>query len=106
MGRRRDFSLSDRLNRYLPQPGPERVVLVGVEWSRPQQRSSDPLQMLPDESLDELTRLSETAGLEVAGRVVQLLRDGIHPATFIGAGKVMEVKEQTVSAAANVVVFD
>jgi len=81
-------------------------VLVGVEWSRPQQRSSDPLQMLPDESLDELARLSETAGLEVAGRVVQLLRDGIHPATFIGAGKVAEVKEYTVSAAANAVVFD
>ena len=106
MGRRRDFNPDNRLGGYLPQLGPERVVLVGVEWSRPQQRSSAPLQMLPDESLDELARLSETAGLEVAGRVVQLLRDGIHPATFIGAGKVTEVKEQTVSAAANAVIFD
>ena len=93
MGRRRDFNSDNRLGGYLPQPGPERVVLVGVEWSRPQQRSADPLQMLPDESLDELARLSETAGLEVAGRVVQLLRDSIYPATFIGAGKVTEVKE-------------
>lgn len=81
-------------------------MLVGVECSRPQKRSPDPLQMLPDESLDELARLSETAGLEVAGCVVQLLRDGIHPATFIGRGKVTEVKEQTISAAANVVIFD
>jgi GTP-binding protein HflX len=64
------------------------------------------LHVQPEESLDELARLSETAGLEVAGRVVQALREGIYPATFIGRGKVSEVKDLTVETSANVVIFD
>ena len=48
--------------------------------------------MLPvEESLDELARLADTAGLDVVGRTSQRL-DQINNATFIGPGKVEEVK--------------
>jgi GTP-binding protein HflX len=91
----------------MPVVGPERVVLVGAEWPTPQTPgTANPVSFRVAESLDELARLSETAGLEVVGRVVQSLREGIHPATFIGTGKVTAVKEQCVEADARTVIFD
>jgi GTP-binding protein HflX len=84
----------------------ERAVLVGVERSVAQNGQTGGVYFRPVESLDELARLSETAGLEVCGRVIQTLRDGIHPATFIGSGKVMQVKDLTLRQEANVVIFD
>lgn len=45
-----------------------------------------------DDSLDELARLCETAGLEVAGRDFQSLPNP-SPSTFIGAGKLDEIAE-------------
>jgi hypothetical protein len=71
------------------------------------------------ESLDELGRLCETAGLVVAGREHQTLQHPA-PATFIGAGKLEEVKvalerletedaggnEDLVERPATIVVFD
>jgi GTP-binding protein HflX len=84
----------------------ERAVLVGVERSSAQNGQTGGVRFLPVESLDELARLSETAGLEVCGRVIQTLRDGVHPATFIGSGKVTQVKDLTLGQEANVVIFD
>ncbi len=49
-----------------------------------------PLLSVAD-SLDELARLANTAGLEVVGRATQRF-DQPNPATYIGAGKVEEVK--------------
>ncbi len=105
---RRQTSVSDQ---PLPEArpltsGPERVVLVGVAWPRAGTGHGDHAHFLPDESLDELARLSETAGLEVTGRVVQTLREGIHPATFIGTGKVAEVKDLVMETGTSVVIFD
>jgi GTP-binding protein HflX len=78
-------------------PTTERAILVGVEL---------PKARIPvDESLEELARLADTAGLEVVGQAVQVLRR-IHPATFIGAGKVAAVHDLLESTHANVVVFD
>jgi GTP-binding protein HflX len=75
----------------------ERAILVGTER---------PKALLPaSESLDELGRLAETAGVVVAGRTVQALRR-IHPATFIGQGKVEGVRAMADEAAAQVVIFD
>jgi GTP-binding protein HflX len=91
---------------YIPRPGPEHVVLVGVERPTRGKFVGVSAQFLPDESLDELARLSDTAGVEVTGRVVQILRDGIHPATFIGSGKVAEVKDQVTATNAQAVIFD
>lgn len=43
-----------------------------------------------DESLEELALLADTAGAEVVGTLVQM-RDSIHPATYIGKGKIEEL---------------
>jgi len=107
MSRRQNFS--DELplpNACLSCAGPERVVLIGVEQPRAAHGSEERTRFLPEESLEELARLSETAGLEVVGRIIQVLRDGIHPATFIGVGKVGEVKDLAVETGANAVIFD
>jgi GTP-binding protein HflX len=62
--------------------------------------------LLPaDQSLDELAELARTAGAEVVGRTTQKLE---HPnvATYIGKGKLEELKEARGQADANVVIFD
>ena len=43
-------------------------------------------------SLDELAELARTAGAEVAGRLIQT-RESIHPGTYIGKGKLLELKD-------------
>jgi GTP-binding protein HflX len=57
------------------------------------------------ESLTELARLANTAGMAVVGYEVQRLEHP-HPATFIGPGKVREVIAKVDETAANVVLFD
>lgn len=62
--------------------------------------------MLPvEESLDELARLADTAGLEVVGRITQRF-DRPNPATYIGPGKVEEVKMLVEETEADVIIFD
>lgn len=61
----------------------ERVILVGVQTA-----DGDDTQ----DSLDELEQLAETAGAVSAGRVIQN-REQPHPATYLGKGKLDEVKE-------------
>jgi len=58
-----------------------------------------------EEHLEELTRLVDTAGAEVVGRVSQHIASP-NPATLIGEGKVEEVAEQVASADASLVIFD
>ncbi len=58
-----------------------------------------------EDSLDELALLAETAGMEVCGRASQQV-GRIHPATWIGSGKVDEVSELLEECDAQVVVFD
>ncbi len=78
-------------------PSVERAILVGVEL---------PKARIPvEESIAELGRLADTAGLAVAGRAVQTVRR-VSPATYIGAGKVAELHDVVESTKANVVVFD
>jgi GTP-binding protein HflX len=57
------------------------------------------------EHLDELARLADTAGVEVAGRVRQLL-EAPTARYFIGPGKVAEVKRVAGERGATLVVFD
>lgn len=61
----------------------ERVILVGI---------SLPGQEDVEGSLDELSELAATAGAETVGRVVQA-RDQIHPGTYVGKGKIDEIKD-------------
>ena len=58
-----------------------------------------------DDSLDELTALADTAGLEVVGRVTQHVEE-INPATFVGKGKVEELRELRLELSYDVAVFD
>lgn len=57
------------------------------------------------EHLDELTRLVDTAGAEVVGRISQQVV-APSPATLIGEGKVEEVRQQVAEAGATLVIFD
>ena len=58
-----------------------------------------------DESLEEMTLLAETAGLEVVGITTQKL-SRIDPKTYIGSGKVEEIKAEIEALGAETVVFD
>ena len=75
----------------------ERAIVVGAERSG----GSIPAS----ESVAELGRLAATAGLDVVGSTIQTLRR-IAPATYIGAGKVEEVRASREREHADVVVFD
>ena len=78
----------------------ERAVLVGVHL---------PLRLGGDlggaADLEELGRLADTAGAAVAGQVEQR-RDRPEPATFVGKGKLAELKALVGSTSADLVVFD
>jgi len=77
----------------------ERVFLVGTELKR-----GRPLLAVED-SLEELARLADTAGLIVVGQTIQRF-DKPDNATYIGAGKVEEVKLLVDELEADVVIFD
>jgi GTP-binding protein HflX len=77
----------------------ERAFLVGVDL----QKEEDLLSI--DDSVEELALLAESAGLDIVGRVTQRLR-APNPKTFIGSGKVEEVKALVEEVQADIVVFD
>ena len=60
----------------------ERVVLVGVQTGE-----NDNVE----ESLDELEELAGTAGAVTVGKIIQN-REAVHPGTYIGKGKIEEVR--------------
>ncbi len=75
----------------------ERAILVGVILPHTEVTSEDPL--------DELRGLAKTAGLNVVGSIVQK-RHQIDIATYIGSGKVEELKNVVFAQEADVVLFD
>lgn len=83
----------------LARPAPERALLVGVEIKG--EETDWPLE----NSMEELAELARTAGLEVVGRVTQAL-ESIHPATYIGQGKVEQIQEIIATQDVDIVVFD
>lgn len=58
-----------------------------------------------DEHLEELARLADTAGAVVVGTLIQML-DRPHPATYLGSGKVEELKLLINQLGATLVIFD
>ena len=76
----------------------ERIVLVGV--ITPPNSTVD-----AEESLDELARLTDTAGADAVHRVMQR-RDRIDPATYVGRGKALEIRDVSEEYDADTVVFD
>lgn len=84
---------------YVSTPPAETAYLVGMEM-----RGSRPLLSI-DESLSELKRLAETAGMEVVGSTHQTVNQ-IDSATWIGKGKVEEIVEIIEQTETQVVIFD
>jgi GTP-binding protein HflX len=72
---------------------------------RPKQRAFCIAALPAGDDLSELRELLRTAGVAVVGQVVQHLEQP-HPNTYIGPGKLIEVKEAATAADANVVVCD
>lgn len=74
----------------------ENALLVGVLLNG---------EPLVDDPLAELAELARSAGAHVVGRVVQRRRK-IDPATYIGKGKLDEVRQRADAFDADVVIFD
>ena len=90
------------MSKRTPQPtNPprERAFLVGVDLYK--QKSFLSLQ----DSLNELALLSDTSGLEVVGELTQKL-DRPHVKTYIGPGKVEELRSLVEETLSQVVIFD
>ena len=75
----------------------ERVVLAGVWTSGSVQEA--------ERSLRELALLAETAGSEVLDGVIQR-RDAPDPSTYLGSGKVQELRSIVVATGADTVICD
>ena len=73
----------------------EKFILVGVETGKDRM----------EESLTELEELLETAGGEAVGRVIQNL-ESINKATYVGKGKVEEIRELAEELGADGIVCD
>lgn len=79
-----------------PRP---KAFLIGVDVK------SEPSLLPIEDSLEELALLAETAGLDVVGELFQRLNSP-NPVTYIGTGKVDEVKIMLEDTESQVVVFD
>ena len=75
----------------------ERVILVGV-WT-------EGTSEMAENSLQELKALAETAGAEVLDGVIQR-RESPDPATYIGSGKVAQLRELVAGSGADTVICD
>lgn len=78
----------------------EKAVLVGLSAA-----SMDDKERSDRGSMDELSALCETAGLEALAEVIQT-RPTPEPKTFIGSGKLNEIKELAQNLEADLLVFD
>ncbi|SDM57691.1 GTPase HflX [Lachnospira pectinoschiza] len=74
----------------------ERVILVGVELN-----PKDDVEM----SLNELSELAKTAGAVTVGKMIQP-RDYFHPATYIGKGKLDELRAYIAETDATGIICD
>jgi GTPase len=86
-------------NYHISENDAEKAYLVGAKV-----RGSRPLLNVED-SLKELALLADTAGMDVVGHTSQVVPH-IHPKTFVGTGKIQEIKESIEEIDANVIIFD
>jgi len=70
---------------------PERVVVCGVGGKNRSYEGVGEFDL--EDSLDELERLAGTAGCRVVGRLTQRLPRGPVPSTYLGKGKIGELRE-------------
>ncbi len=77
----------------------ERAILVGAPRKGTQARHH------VDEHLEELERLADTAGAQVIGTLTQQI-DRPHPGTYLGKGKIDELRQRVADEEATLVIFD
>jgi GTP-binding protein HflX len=77
----------------------EKALLVGAPLKRGRARAN------LREHLDELERLTDTAGAVIVGELTQQL-DKPNAATYLGAGKIDELRKRVIETHASLVVFD
>ena len=74
----------------------EHGLLIAVDWRPPTPASENGAPEAASwaiaDSMEELARLTETAGIEVVGAVTQKLSRPV-PGTYVGKGKLQEIKE-------------
>lgn len=84
----------------------ERAFLVGVQVKKQAQGARAGRHGYSmAESLAELGRLADTAGLTVVGQTYQVLEEA-NPRTYVGSGKVQELSAAVAAAGAETVIFD
>ena len=91
--------MENTTNMTIEQPR-DRAVLVGLSSPKLDKRDN-----ADEDTLEELSALVETAGGEVVATVLQT-RFSPEPRTFIGEGKVEEVRELVRNEEATMVIFD
>src|SRR6185312_3883446 len=98
-----DYSRNGRNGR---SPGGPGAVNGSEQGARARQRALC-IAALPDEQdgLEELGELLRTAGVAVAGELIQR-RERPHPNTYLGPGKVAEAKEAARACDANLIACD
>ncbi|MEP7381469.1 MAG: GTPase HflX [Gemmatimonadota bacterium] len=77
----------------------ERALLVGAP------RKGTTARHHVDEHLEELERLADTAGAQVIGTLTQQI-DRPHPGTYLGKGKIEELRQRVSDEKASLVIFD
>lgn len=90
-----ELLVEDRLGLRARVTGTEQAILIGILYGREEE----------EESLRELELLADTAGISTLAVLVQK-RHRPHPATFIGRGKVEELKAAVGELEADVVIFN
>ena len=90
-----ELLVEDRLGLRARVTGTEQAILIGILYGREEE----------EESLRELELLADTAGIPTLAVMVQK-RHRPHPATFIGRGKVEELKAAVGELDADVVIFN
>jgi GTP-binding protein HflX len=81
------------------RPPAERALLVGAPRKRTGARNA------LEEHLKELAALADTAGAEVVGELTQQI-ERPHPATYLGKGKMDELRDLVRELDASLVIFD
>jgi GTP-binding protein HflX len=84
---------------HLTNNSPERALMVGV------QIAGEPALLPLEDSLEELSLLAQTDGLEVVGQTYQFINSP-NPKTLIGKGKMQEIKALVDELDAQIILFD
>ncbi len=93
---------------YTVEDDKERVILVGVDTTgkgQPVTAGGHGRASEAEEALKELAELARTAGAEVLSSMIQA-REEIHPATYVGSGKLQEIKAVAETLGATGIICD